>query len=317
MMRPLAKTERDERPIDRVALSGHERPSLPRRLYFLWERQAWSVGALDFAQDQRDWLALEHDRRAVLIRSMAPFFASEERVASLLAPVIIAAEDDQERAFLATQQADEARHMQFFERFWREVFLPEPQAAAGAIHDARVRCNEAFTELFDHRLAQAMDRLRTDPRDLSAKVEAVSIYHLIVEGMLGMTGLYFVIDFCNRHGILPGIAAGLRLVRRDEVRHVAWGTWYLREKCRADERYGQIVQRTVTELLPVAASVFIEGGLAVCDGLDPCEFLDYSSAQLNYSALSALSRRLKVIGGSTKEIQSFVASGAWRASRVM
>ena len=296
--------------------AGSPRSSLPRRLYFIWERQPWAVAALDFSQDRRDWLALDDDRRAMLIRSMAPFFAAEERVASLLAPVILAADDDDERAFLATQQADEARHMLFFERFWREAFRPDPEAAGSAIQDARARCNEAFTELFDRRLTQAMDRLRADPRDVDAKVEAVAIYHLIVEGTLGMTGMHFVIDFCARHAILPGIAQGLRLVRRDELRHVAWGTWYLRERCREDERYGQIVQRAVTELLPVAASVFVEGGIAVCDGLDPCEFLDYPSPQLNYVALSALARRLKTIGGATKEVQSFAASGAWRASRV-
>ncbi len=132
-----------------------------------------------------------------------------------------------------------------------------------------------------------------------------------------MTGMHFVIDFCEKHAILPSIAEGLRLVRRDERRHVAWGTWYLRQKCREDQCYGQIVQRAVAELLPVAASVFVEGGLAVCDGLDPCEFLDYPSPQLNYVALTELARRLKSIGGATKEMHGFAASGAWRASRLM
>ena len=31
------------------------------------------------------------------------------------------AEDEQEEAFLTTQQVDEARHMQFFDRWYREV----------------------------------------------------------------------------------------------------------------------------------------------------------------------------------------------------
>lgn len=317
MTHSLAEIESGDRVANDDMRVARPKPSFARRLFSHWERQQWSVGALDFAQDRRDWLELDDDRRAMLIRSMAPFFAAEERVASLLAPVILAADDADELAFLATQQADEARHMQFFERFWREVCLPDAHAADSAIDDARSRCNEAFTELFDRRLAQAMDRLRANPRDPEAKIEAVSIYHLIVEGTLGMTGMHFVIDFCQKHCILSELAAGLRLVRRDELRHVGWGTWYLRKKCREDANSGQIVQRTVAELLPVAASVFVEGGLAVCDGLDPCEFLDYPSPQLNFVALTALARRLRVIGGATKEIQGFAASGAWRASRVM
>ena len=33
----------------------------------------------------------------------------------------MAYDDEQEEAFLTTQQVDEARHMQFFDRFYREV----------------------------------------------------------------------------------------------------------------------------------------------------------------------------------------------------
>ena len=33
----------------------------------------------------------------------------------------MAYEDEQEEAFLTTQQVDEARHMQFFDRWYREV----------------------------------------------------------------------------------------------------------------------------------------------------------------------------------------------------
>ena len=35
--------------------------------------------------------------------------------------LVMAYEDEQEEAFLTTQQVDEARHMQFFDRWFREV----------------------------------------------------------------------------------------------------------------------------------------------------------------------------------------------------
>ena len=289
----------------------------PRRLYYLWERRHWASAALDFEQDRRDWADFPALGRELLIQSLAPFFAGEERVAAAFAPIVLSAEDEQEAAFLATQQVDEARHMQFFDRFWREVFVPDEDASEAALADARARCNDAFTELFDRRLMGAVDRLRLDPRDMDAKVEAVTIYHLIVEGVLGLTGQRFTLDYLESNSILPGIAEGFRNVKRDEHRHVAWGTWFLRGKCRENDRYGAMVQDTLLELLPVAAGVMVESADGVCDGLDPCEFLGYPSAELNHYALIGLSRRLKVIGGATDDVQQFAASGAWRASRLL
>lgn len=297
--------------LDRVEPVG------PRRLYFMWESRQWAAGAFDFERDRRDWAAMHEDQRSMLIRSIAPFFAGEERVASAFAPIIMSADDDQEAAFLATQQVDEARHMQFFDRFWREVLLPDENAGNKAIADARARCNDAFTELFDRRLMQAVDRLRLDPRDIDAKVEAVTIYHLVIEGTMGLTGMHFLLDYFEKNSILPDIAEGFRNIKRDEHRHVGWGTWYLRRKCRERDRYGLIVQSILLELLPVVASVLVEGAEAACDGLDPVEFLDYPSAAVNHFALVGLSRRLKVIGGATEEVQQYVASTVWRAARFL
>jgi ribonucleoside-diphosphate reductase beta chain len=312
----------DSEAVDPGTIDGSKSDRLdnyfPRKLFLLWEQEQWSLGALDFERDRRDWLELAPARQAMLIRSIAPFFAGEGRVAEVLGPIILAADDAQEKAFLATQQADEFRHMFFFERMWREVFAPDPSTGATALDDARGRCNEAFGELFERRPLQAVERLRADPRDTGAKVEAVAIYHLVVEAMLGLTAMHFVLDYFQKNALFPAAVEGLRRVKRDEHRHVAWGTWYLRRKCREDDRYGRIVERTLSDLLPLAASVLMEGGLAgACDGLDPVEFLDYDGAAVCHFALLGLSRRLKVIGGATTEIQGFAASGAWRAARVM
>ncbi|HYP40625.1 MAG TPA: ribonucleotide-diphosphate reductase subunit beta [Chloroflexia bacterium] len=297
--------------LDRVEPVG------PRRLYFMWESRHWASGSFDFERDRRDWAQMQEDQRSMLIQSIAPFFVGEERVAAAFAPIIMSADDEQEAAFLATQQVDEARHMQFFDRFWREVLMPDVKASSEAIANARSRCNDAFTELFDRRLMQAVDRLRADPRDTDAKVEAVTIYHLIIEGTMGLTGMHFLLDYFEKNSLFPDITEGFRNIKRDEHRHVAWGTWYLRRKCRERDRYGLIVQSALMELLPVVASVLVEGGVAACDGLDPVEFLDYPSAAVNHYALLGLSRRLKVIGGATDEIQQFVSSTVWRAARYL
>jgi ribonucleoside-diphosphate reductase beta chain len=290
----------------------------PRRFYFLWENRHWSVGALNFDQDRLDWAAMQEAQRETFMGTIAPFFAGEERIAISFAPIILSADDEQEAAFFATQQADEARHMQLFDRFWREIAAPDLENRRPPSSSARARCNEAFGELFDRRLAQALDRLRLNPRDADAKVEAITIYYLIVEGIMGLTGLHFLIGYLKRNSILQAVATGLRNVERDEHQHVGYGTWFLRRKCREDARYGRIVQSTLMELLPVVASVLIEGGIdACCEGLEPVEVLDYPSAAVTSFALLALSRRLKVIGGATGEIQRFAASWAWRAARTL
>ena len=292
-------------------------PLVPRRLYLLSEQHHWAVGRLDFSRDRSDWLGLNEPDRAMLLKSIAPFYAGEERVAAVLAPIILAAEDDQELAFLASQQSDEARHMQLFERVWREVFSADESAGRAALADARARCNAAFTELFDRRLMRALARLRADPGDVDAKLEAVAIYHLVVEATMGLTGMHFLLDYFQKRSVFPTFTAALRNVKQDEHRHVAWGTWFLRQKCREQQRFGFIVSGALMETLPLAASVLMDSGQGVCDGLDPLEFLDYQSVEVNHFALVGLGRRLKVVGGATEEIQRFVTSGAWRASRLL
>jgi ribonucleoside-diphosphate reductase beta chain len=289
------------------------RPLGPGRLYRLWESRHWASSALDFEQDRRDWATFPQAGRDLLIGSLAPIFAGEERVAALFPPIIMSAESEEESAFLSTQQVDEARHTHFFDRFWREVLLPDLDAAEAAIDDARVRCNDAFTELFDRRLWAAVERLRLDPKDVDAKVQAVAIYHLVVEGMLGLTSLNFTLKFLRASDVLPGIAEGFANVKRDEHRHVGWGTFFLRAKCRESDRYGRIVEDTLLECLPIAAAVAVEDGTGACDGLDACEFLGFPSGEINRYALRSLSRRLKVIGGATEAAREFAETGADRA----
>src|SRR6266498_720687 len=85
----------------------------PQQLYLLWERQHWQSQAIDLERDeeQKD----EH------LWGLSSFFVGEERVTTQFAGLVMAYEDEQEEAFLTTQQVDEARHMQFFDRWFCEV----------------------------------------------------------------------------------------------------------------------------------------------------------------------------------------------------
>ena len=61
---------------------------------------------------------------------LSQFFIGEERVTTELLPFAIAAPTDDQRIFLASQIADEARHCVFFDRFYREVLGADTQTIA-------------------------------------------------------------------------------------------------------------------------------------------------------------------------------------------
>src|SRR5213075_1324852 len=104
-------------------------------------------------------------------------------------------------------------------------------------------------------LKQRADRLAVEPGDTEALVEAVTIYHMIIEGMLALTGQHFIIDYNERVGTLPAFVEGFTNVARDEHRHVAFGARFLRDMTQRDPRYIDAIQRTLVEVGPSADAV--------------------------------------------------------------
>ncbi len=223
--------------------------------------------------------------------NLSSFFVGEERVTTQFTGLVAAYEDQSEEAFLTTQQVDEARHAQHFNRFYEQV-VGYDGTFDKRLERAREDLNDAFLVLFDEHLVDACNRLMADRHDVEAKVDFVTTYHMVIEGTLALTGQYYITDYCEQHDVLPGFVEGFRNISRDEHRHVAYGTWYLKEKCK-DPALNARVQDKLVELLPVAAGVFVPPGLQLGDTY---EILGYSSDHVNEFAFTALSRRLKVIG---------------------
>jgi ribonucleoside-diphosphate reductase beta chain len=94
----------------------------PLQLYRLWERQNWVSHEIDLEQDRRDWEAMPEELREEMLWGLSAFFVGEERVTNQFSGLVLAAEDKHEEAFLITQQVDEARHAQHFNRLYEEVF---------------------------------------------------------------------------------------------------------------------------------------------------------------------------------------------------
>src|SRR4051794_19024506 len=264
----------------------------PQQLYELWERQQWQSHTIDFTKDKDDWAGLSEDDRGNLAWNLSSFFVGEERVTTQFTGLVAAYESQSEEAFLTTQQVDEARHAQHFNRFYEQV-LQIDGTFEDRLERARQDLNEPFLELFDVHLVNACDRLMADRTDREAKVDFITAYHMIIEGTLALTGQYFLTDYCQKNDILPGFLEGFENISRDEHRHVAYGTWYLQQAAK-DPGLKRRIQDKLFELIPIAA------GVLVPPGADPehFEILGYSSEETNEFAFRALTRRLKVIGVS-------------------
>ncbi|MEA2390935.1 MAG: ribonucleoside-diphosphate reductase beta chain [Solirubrobacteraceae bacterium] len=266
-----------------------------RELYWLWERQQWSVQDLDFSQDRVDWHErIDAEERFARMYGLSSFFVGEQRVAAELGPMMRAMPDEEARIFLCTQIADEARHVVFFDRFYSEVGILEAGELEGRLAETGAHLNESFTALFDEQLRSRIDRLGRDPEDLEALVEAVTIYHMVIEGMLALTGQHVIIDYNEQQGTLPGFVEGFTNVARDEHRHVAFGARFLRDMAHSDTRYSEAIQRTLVEVGPVADAVLRPPWI---DEADENEIIFGTSvAATRAFAAKALERRMKIIG---------------------
>ena len=224
---------------------------------------------------------------------LSSFFIGEQKVAEELGPIMRAAPTEDQKIFLCTQIADEARHVRFFERFYREVGVLEADGLAEMLdrdlrapqrqlrpplrRDAEAAHRPALGRTGGHRGAgRGGDALPHGDRG-DAGPHRAALHH----------GLQ------RTRGHAAGLRRGLPNVARDEHRHVAFGSVFLREKAHEDERYKAAIQRTLEESLPVADGVLSPPW---AEGDEDFELFGYSLAETREFAGTCLMRRLKVIG---------------------
>jgi ribonucleoside-diphosphate reductase beta chain len=261
-------------------------------LYRRWESQQWSVGDLDFTLDREDWLkASDLDRKATLW-SHRLFFNGEERVTATLAPFVWAAPTPEIEIFLSTQMVDEARHTVFFDRWWREVVGTDTKNLTDLLAEIRPDTNEGYNTLFYDRLPSTAQRMASNPKDFDAFVEGVTIYHIIVEATIALTGQRFELESMRDLGTTDrGFYRGFTAVARDESRHVSFGIKVLQEAVRENpERFAPLIQRTLVECLPLVAGTL--------DPPDPAYITEFghTESEILQFAMDSLNKRLRAIG---------------------
>src|SRR4051812_16480125 len=166
----------------------------PQTLYRRWEDSQWSPFAVDLVRDREQWQAMEGEERELVHFVLASLMVAEERITTKFTGLVAAHGSEEEATFLATQQVDEARHMQFYARFQDEV-VAEPQVIAAHIGRARGSVSDAFRHIFDDVLVRYHSELVAAPADLAAKVRFVTLYHQVLEGTLGLTSFRFITEY--------------------------------------------------------------------------------------------------------------------------
>ena len=195
-------------------------------LYRRWEENNWSALALDFSADRAGWESLSDLQRKSALWMYSMFFYGEDSVADNLSPYVDAAPTEEQAYFLTTQQVDEARHAVLFHRFFKEVLGIDGDIGT-TLEATLPQLNWGYRGVFD-RLDRMADELRAD-RSLPRFAQAITLYHLVVEGTLAQPGQHFIEDFFHKDGGMPGFSAGMANVSRDEQRHIGFGVKTLSE----------------------------------------------------------------------------------------
>jgi ribonucleoside-diphosphate reductase beta chain len=285
--------------IDKV-MSGLDRiveaaPSY-EKLFMRWQRQHWSTEDFDFTEDARQWadpdMFTEEERRFITF-GFSEFFLGEERVTVELLPFALAAPTHEAQIFLTTQISDEAKHVVFWDRFYREVLKTDATGIGDMLDKQRSVINDDWKKLFDGMLHEAAETLRKDPSDFHALVRGVTLYMVVIEGMLALTAARFMIKSMRERNWFPGFVAGFTAVNRDESRHVGFGVKFLADAIKDDPANARVVEATLKEALPVAPLVFVPPWVD-----DPYDFQTpfYHSSEVFAYAAKSLSKKLAAMG---------------------
>jgi ribonucleoside-diphosphate reductase beta chain len=162
----------------------------------LADRIQWDDEAIDLTTDARNWPAVADARITELVSG---FLVGEAGVAEHLHAFF----DGDAAATFEAQRRDEERHARFFARYARAVGLDDPRA----------HVSPEFIDIFERRLPEAA---------AEAGVEAVGLYHMVLEGVVFTAGQYALLERLDDR--LPGLKQGMELVLRDEKWHIGFGT---------------------------------------------------------------------------------------------
>jgi ribonucleoside-diphosphate reductase beta chain len=252
--------------------------SFPYRLYQKAKRLGtWNPADINFSQDQKDWKTLNAEQQEDILRLISQFQAGEEAVTLDLLPLIMAIAKEgrlEEEMFLTTFLFEEAKHTEFF----RLVLN-----ALGERGDLSRFHTKTYKTIFYEILPTTMERIVTD-QSPEAVAEASVVYNMFVEGVLAETGYFSFYNALETAGIMPGLLEGIGNLKKDESRHIGYGTFLLQRLICEHPHLFDFVAAKMAELAPLALRLNAEGtgGRDVTSfGGDPEEIMNFTMKQLS------------------------------------
>ncbi|MGE7778934.1 R2-like ligand-binding oxidase [Peribacillus sp. NPDC097264] len=252
--------------------------SFPYRLYQKAKKVGtWNPAAIDYTKDAEDWKILSIGQKNSILRLLSQFQAGEEAVTLDLLPLIMAIAKDgriEEEMYLTTFLFEEAKHTEFF----RTVL-----DAIGEKGELNPMLTDTYKQVFHVILPSAMERLITD-QSPEAVADAATVYNMFVEGVLAETGYFSFYKSLESSKLMPGLLEGVGNLKRDESRHIGYGTFLLQRLiCEHPHIYDDVVMKRMEELTPLAFKIIDEGfqepDLEAFDN-EPDEFVNFAMKQL-------------------------------------
>lgn len=251
--------------------------SFPYKLYQKAKRVGtWNPADIDFSQDQRDWQNMTAEQREDILRLISQFQAGEEAVTLDLLPLIMAIAKEgrlEEEMFLTTFLYEEAKHTEFFRLVLNAI---------GEKGDLSHFHTGTYKRIFYEILPAAMERLVTD-QSPEAIAEASVVYNMFVEGVLAETGYFSFYEALEKAKIMPGLLEGIGNLKRDESRHIGYGTFLLQRLICEHPHLYEFITAKMGELAPLAIQLNQEGisGREVSAfGGNPEEVMNFTMKQL-------------------------------------
>jgi ribonucleoside-diphosphate reductase beta chain len=274
----------EQRTILTTSKRGLHTDSFPFRLYQKAKKFGiWNPADIDFTQDQRDWKQLNAEQQNDILRLISQFQAGEEAVTLDLLPLMMAIAKEgrlEEEMFLTTFLFEEAKHTEFF----RLVLN-----ALGETGDLSGHHTETYKTIFYEILPTTMDRLLTD-QSPEAIAEAATVYNMFVEGVLAETGYYSFYQNLENLGLMPGLLKGIGNLKRDESRHIGYGTFLLQRLICEHPHLYEFVEGRIQELTPLAIRLNQEG----FKGKDISTFGNQIEDTMNFT-MKQLSVRMEIL----------------------
>ncbi|WP_246516488.1 R2-like ligand-binding oxidase [Salicibibacter cibarius] len=285
-----------QKPFQTTSAAGLREDSLPLKLFQKAKRfGVWNPSDLDFTQDKKDWETFSEQQKEGILRLISQFQAGEEAVTRDLLPLIMTISNEgrlEEEMFLTTFLFEEAKHTEFFRIVLNEL---------GVKRDLTEYHSDTYHKIFNEILPTAMERLVHD-QSPEAVAEAATVYNMFVEGVLAETGYYGFYQSLQNIDAMPALLEGVGNLKRDESRHIAYGTFLLQRIISEHPHIYDLVMKKMEELTPLAIRINQEGSEGNTD--------EAKQNTMNFTQ-KQLSTRMQILGRSRdKRLEEIYKQGA-------